>query len=505
MGKPSAEELAERAFDLGVLDERQLQEVWAYFGSHNVEVDQFVQFLVRREFLTNYQVERLVKGERTGFFFGDYKVLYLVGSGTFARVYRAVHRSTAQVVAVKVLRKRYSDNTTHYGQFVREGRLGCSLRHENIVPIFDVFSHEKTHFLVMDFVEGRNLREFVKIRKQIEPAESTRLMIDIVEGMRYAFEHGLTHRDLKMNNVLVSSQRQAKLVDFGLAAVDENLADEALADLPNTRTIDYAALERATGVRKDDTRSDIYFLGCIYYHMLTGKPPLREVRDRVQRLSRNRFLEVKAIRKVDPSVPDSVALVVNKSMNLDPKRRYQSPGNMLVDLEIARKRIGETSGKVRKKAVSGKPQTTASRPSRPRPTDPVVPPEKQPSVMVVESNPQMQDIFRQGLKRAGWRVLLTIDPRRALERFRHEPRGAADCVVFNAQELGESALAAFNRFGEDPKTDYFPAVLLLDENQHDWKDQAQTNDHRIVLPMPITMKKLRATLAKLVAAAASEK
>ena len=75
-----------------------------------------------------------------------------------------------------------------------------------------------------------------------------------------------------MNNVLVSSRGQAKLVDFGLAGIDEAVADDALADMPNTRTIDYAALERATGVRKDDTRSDIYFLGCIFYHMLTAWP-----------------------------------------------------------------------------------------------------------------------------------------------------------------------------------------------------------------------------------------
>ena len=98
MGEPSAEELAQRAFDLGVLDERQLQEVWASFGSRNVASDEFVQFLVGREFLTNYQIERLVKGDRTGFFFGDYKVLYLVGAGTFARVYRAVHRETGKVM-----------------------------------------------------------------------------------------------------------------------------------------------------------------------------------------------------------------------------------------------------------------------------------------------------------------------------------------------------------------------------------------------------------------------
>jgi len=402
------------------------------------------------------------------------------------------------VVAVKVLRKRYSDNSTQYGQFVREGRLGCSLRHPNIVPIYEVYSRAKTHFLVMEFVEGRNLREFVKIRKRIEPAEATRLMADIVQGLRYAFENGLTHRDLKMNNVLVSSRGQAKLVDFGLAAVDETLTDELLIDFPNTRTIDYAALERVTGVRKDDTRSDIYFLGCIYYHMLTGRPPLRETRDRVQRLSRSRFLEVKPIRKADPSIPDSVALVVNKSMMLDPRRRYQSPGNMLNDLEIAARRLAEEPQGGNDQPASGNSQA-AKGPRRDGQNGMAVPSsEGQPSVMIVESNGQMQQVFREGLRRAGYRVLLTIDPGRAHERFRQEVPAVADCVVLNAQEIGHSALETFNRFGEDLKTSFVPAVLLLDETQRKWKQEARTDEHRVVLPMPITMKQLRSTLAKLV-------
>ena len=502
MGRPTAEKVAQRAFDLGLLDDFQLQEAWASFGSHSVSLDDFVQFLVRREYLTNYQVERLVKGEKSGFFFGVYKVLYLVGTGTFARVYRAVHRETGQVVAVKVLRRRFSDKPLQYGQFVREGQLGCSLRHPNIVPIYDVVSKGATHFLVMEFVEGRNLREFVKVRGRIEPAEATRLMSDITSGLLYAFEHGLTHRDLKMSNVLVSSRGRAKLADFGLAAVDENLTDDLIVDLPNTRTIDYAGLERVTGVRKDDTRSDIYFLGCIYYHMLTGRPPLREVRDRVQRLSRSRFLEVKPIRKADSSIPDSVALVVNKSMMLDPRRRYQSPGNMLGDLEIAARRMSEKPRPGQGRPASGNSPAAGGRLSG-EASVAVSPSGQQPSVMIVESNGQMQEVFRDGLKRAGYRVLLTIDPGRAHERFRQEVPAVADCVVLNAQEIGHSALEAFNRFGDDSKTTFVPAVLLLDETQRKWKQEARTAEHRVVLPMPITMKQLRSTLAKLVSSKAS--
>src|SRR5208283_2830930 len=103
-------------------------------------------------------------------------------------------------------------------------------------------------YLVMEFVEGWNLRDLIKIRGKIEPVQATQLTMGMVEGLRYAAEQGLTHRDLKLNNVLVTSSWQPKLVDFGLAAVDENLSDALGDDLPNTRTIDYAALERATAM-----------------------------------------------------------------------------------------------------------------------------------------------------------------------------------------------------------------------------------------------------------------
>ncbi len=99
MGRLTAEHVAERAIDAGLATPRQLQEVWGALGTRSVGVDEFLQALVRRELLTKYQVDRLLKGEKTGYFFGDYKILYLMGTGTFARVFRAAHRETGQVVA----------------------------------------------------------------------------------------------------------------------------------------------------------------------------------------------------------------------------------------------------------------------------------------------------------------------------------------------------------------------------------------------------------------------
>ena len=302
----NAEELLQRALDRELLTERQFQEVWAAVGSRLATLDEVKRQLLRGEYMTSYQLDRVAKGERSGFFYGPYKVLYSVGAGTFARVYRAVHRQTGEIVALKVLRSRFSDPSQpeQAAQFMREGKLGLTLRHPNIVPIYDVASEGRSHWLVMEFVEGWNLRDLVKIRTKLEPLQATRLMKGMVEGLRYASEHGLTHRDLKLTNVLVTSAGEAKLVDFGLAALDEKFADGADDEMSNTRTIDYVGLERASGVRKDDSRSDIYFMGCMFYHMLTGQAPLTETRDRAAHVQA-------AVRERYPhpgSRPDAVAL-----------------------------------------------------------------------------------------------------------------------------------------------------------------------------------------------------
>ncbi len=495
MGHRTADEIAQRAQDVGLLTERQLQEVWGSFRSRNVPPEEFVQALVRRELLTNYQVERLLKGERTGFFFGSYRALYMVGAGTFARVYRAVNPETGQVVALKVLRKRYSDNAVHAGRFVREGRVGCNLRHPNIVPTYEVVSEGKIHFIVMEFIEGWNLREFVRIRKKFDPVEATRLMIGITDGLRYAFEHGMTHRDLKLSNILVSSRGEPKLVDFGLAAMDEALSDDALANLPNTRTVDYAALERATGVRKDDTRSDIFFLGCIYYHLVTGQPPLRETRARIQRLSKQRFLDMVPIQKAAKSLPACVTLVVNRATSLDPSRRYQSPNMMLSDLRIAEKRLAEEPYEDLDVVVDeASSDTTVIRQRAPATASRALDTGR--TVMVVEASAPMQDLFRDTLKRAGYRVLIIADAARAVTRCVQDPT-AADCVVFDAQLIGQAALDSYNQLGEEPESQAVPAILLLGEKQSAWQPQAHIAPHRLVLNMPLNMKQLRATLEQL--------
>ena len=469
----SAEELAQGALDVGVLSEQQLRSAWDEAGSGGAGLDEFRQALVRKGLLTNYQIERLEKGLRDGYFYGDYRVLYAVGSGTFARVFRAAHTKTGKIYAVKVLRNRHSSDPRKAELFRREGELGKSLKHENIVPIHEVVSKPGLHFLVMDFIEGRNLREFYRVRKRFEPVETAKILYGILAGLQYAFGQGVSHRDLKMSNVLISSDGVAKLVDFGLAALDGTAEEGEGVD----RTVEYAALERATGVRKDDIRSDIYFAGSMMYQMLSGVAPLPEGRDRMQKFSRDTFKTISPLLEIAPDTPMPIAMVVGKAMELDPERRFQSPGDMLMELKLAVRRIegAASQGEERRELASQEGFGSDGKPRR---------------LLVIESDLKRQDLLRDLFKRNGYRVLIAADNERGLQRFVHDP-DAAGAALFCAASLGESAVKAFNQFGEDLVTRNKGAVLLLEEAQGAWAESAQTSPHRRVVVMPVKLRALR--------------
>ncbi len=481
-------QLAQRIVELGLVEPLAMERVWSDVGLGNVDCEDLVSALLRNELVTNLQLDRVLKGERTGYFYGQYKILYLIGAGTFARVYRSVHRETGRVAAVKVLRRRHRGEPAQVEQFFREARVGLQLRHPNIVAIHEVESDPRNPFMVMEFVEGQTLRELVQIRKKIEPLTSLRLMHDVANGLAYAATQGVTHRDMKLSNVLVTSQGRAKLVDFGLAALADTSNEEALADCPSARAIDYAALERGTGVRKDDPRSDLYFWGAMLYHILTGHSPLTETRDRLARLNVSRFREVPHINKVDPTIPYNVASIVHKAMEFDPTKRYQNSAEIVQESRIVIQRLeaGDTKNvTITEVTDDGEVIADASIEGANK------------TVMLVESKIEFQDLIRDKLKKRGYRVLVISDPSRALARFQPDEEPPAHCVLFSAPELGANALDAYNQFTSDEHTANIPAILLVDRKQQFIIRNAKTAPNRMMLAMPLKVRELRAALLRL--------
>lgn len=496
MSELTAEQFAQRAVDVGVIDARQMASAWSELGTRNVPLEDMTSLLQRRELLTNWQTERLQEGRRVGFFYGPYKMLYLVGSGTFARVYRAVHRENGEVFAVKVLRQRFSEDLSKSEQFLREASVVIPMRHQNIVRIHEVKSERGRFYMVMDFVEGQNLREFVKVHNKLSVERSLGITTDVACGLDYAFQRGITHRDLKLSNVMLAARGRAMLADFGLAAYEGKLDDDSLANVSNARSIDYGALERATGVRKDDKRSDIFFVGGMFYQMLTGISPLPESRDRMQRMNVSRFQTIKPIIELDSTLPHRIVTIVQKAMTLAVDARYQTPGEMLAELKAAQKTLtgDETS------TSSNDAGNTAG--SAADDTSDVQTEGAGYTVMLVETNAKVQDLLRDRLKKLGYRVLVIGNPERALERFSFER--AADCVLFGTSQLGTEALEAFNRFATAAETKHVSAILLVDAKQMPATKKAHKDEHHVIVSMPLKFGQFRVTLRELVSATATD-
>jgi serine/threonine protein kinase len=474
MANVDAPTLAQRMLKLGLVTEAQLQDGWDDVGQRVTEPEPLLRALERKGFLTPYQSQKLLKGDVDLYFIGGYRILYKIASGSFGRVYRADEPQSGRIVAIKVLRQRWSEDEHAIDLFEREGKLGLTLQHPNIVEVLAVNQDPGTgkYYIVMEFVEGGNLRDFLGIRKKLSAAEALKLIEDAVSGIAHAYSRGVTHRDLKLTNILISTQGTAKLVDFGLAGIFMRKGLELDGGEKVDRTVDYAGLEKRTGVKPGDVRSDIYFLGCVLYEMLTGRSPLLMTRDPRVRMSPQRFDNVAPMRGDEVAAPPSVFQLVERMMSLEPQLRYQTPAQLLEAVRATRQDAENPAG-----GPSVKPTTR--------------------SVFVVEKDERLQDAMRDRFKELGYRVFLAADPARAMDRFRQQP---FDALVLDAGTTGDEGRYIFEHIMNEAERQarLCAGILILSEDQAGWKKQMPARSRVAVLIRPLTLKQVQLKLQHLV-------
>jgi serine/threonine protein kinase len=461
--------MADRTARLTLLRPDQIEEAWQDIAKTDTAAA-FLRLMERKGYLTPFQTQKLQKGETDGFLLGGYRLLYKIASGSFGRVFRAEEPGSGRMVAIKILRKKWSENKHTVELFEREGRVGITLVHPNIVQILAINQDPATkqYYMVLEFIEGGNLRDILKIRKKMEPAEALKLLDECIAGLGFAFSKGLTHRDLKTTNVLLSTGGVAKLVDFGLAdVVDKNARpSKEDEDVDVDRTVDYAGLEKATGAPHGDTRSDIFFMGCIGYQLLTGRSPLEWSRDSRARMDAGRFLNIPPMKPDEVAAPPSVFRVIETMMKLNPNERYQTPAQCLEAIRVARRDLEGGDGKR---------------------TGPF-------TVFVAEKNPQLQDVLRDKLKDKGFKVFIAGDPQRAVERFRQNP---FDALIVNGASTGELGLKAFREIRGDAARQKITLgiVLLLTQEQAEGLGAEFDGESQIaILIHPVKFKELVGTL-----------
>jgi len=488
MSAYSFEGMVQRILAVGVMSPQQIAELRAEIRIKNPTTDILLQNSLRHGWITNYQIERLNSGEDRGFFFGPYKALYVAGAGTFARVFRCVHRETDLVVAVKVLRARFSENIAFVNHFMHEAKLVAELKHPNIVPVYDAGTLGHLHYMAMEFVEGQTLREFLKLRKRVDPKTVVQIGIDACSGLEYALRtKKLSHRDLKLSNIILSSTGHAKLVDFGLASIAQEKTGQNIPFLRNQQSIDYIALEKASGAPRMDERSDLYFLGCVLYHLLCGTSPFLETKDRMKRMDRKRFVDIQPIQNVAPETPGILSALVNKALMPNLEQRYQKAGEMLYDLRNAAKHVESEGGAVAVASLRLGQKT--NRHER-------IQNLKVKTILIVDSNPQTQESLRILMEKLRFKTRCISNPDEVKNIFTENDL-AAQCILFNGQSLGMRAVRAFNDFSQYRGLRDVGAILILDTGQSDWADSVIPLPNRITMTMPITVKEFREVLKQM--------
>jgi tRNA A-37 threonylcarbamoyl transferase component Bud32 len=492
-----AASLLDHAILLGLITPEQARS--ARTEAEDGGLDTICRVLLRKGYLTSWQLERVKKGDSAGFFFGGCKVLFHLAEGTFARVYRGMRADTGSPVAVKVLRKRFGNDPESVRRFNKEAEEGMKLRHPNIVLILDHGEQDRQHYMLMEYVEGSNLRDLLKIRQRIDPAGALPMMIGLAQGLKYSIDQGVTHRDIKGSNILVSTNGVAKLVDFGLATIE---GDGKKGASVNPRTVDYSALERTCGSEKGDPRSDIFFLGCVFYQMLTGQPAMAETetKDMLAKMLKRSFGAIKPLSDQRYAPDAELCRIVEKMMKVELKARYQTVDEVIADLEAYEARRSPSYHAPESDELSFDDESVflhsirgdAGKPAHGAKAEAVAPK----NVLCVESQGEIQEAFRKTLSKMGYRVFLVGDPERAAERYREQP---PDAVIFDADGLGPEAVQAFLDMHDKAHEDghALAALVLLGPRQSTLKDKLPTDDRLVVLSKPLKMKQVQDAITQL--------
>jgi serine/threonine-protein kinase len=275
------------------------------------------------------------KGPRRTFRIGKYKVLRHIATGGMGAIYKAYDTENQREVALKVLTREMAAKPAMVERFKREARNAGQLHHENIVALYELDEANGTYFIAMEFVDGIDLHEYILRKKVLDPDEARQIMVQASQALEHAHQHGIVHRDIKPSNFLLrrdKGQLLVKLTDLGLsrqtAAVDEFRVTRAGTTVG---TVDYISPEQARDSAAADIRSDLYSLGCTWYHMLAGRAPFAEG-GLAERLHNHLHKEPEDVRHFNPRVSEASWAILSRLLAKDPADRYQTPAELLADL-----------------------------------------------------------------------------------------------------------------------------------------------------------------------------
>ena len=264
---------------------------------------------------------------------GRYEIREIIGVGGMAVVYKAYDNIDDRIVAVKILKEEFLANEEFRRRFKNESKAIAVLSHMNIVKVFDVSYGDRLQYIVMEYVEGITLKEYIQQQGVVNHREAVFFVMQVLRALQHAHDKGIVHRDIKPQNILLLENGVIKVTDFGIArffaSETRTMTDSAIG------SVHYISPEQARGDVTND-KADIYSVGVMLYEMLTGKLPFESdntVSVAIMQLQKDPVMP----REINPQIPIGVEQIIIKAMQKNPYDRYQSAAEMLLDLEEFRR------------------------------------------------------------------------------------------------------------------------------------------------------------------------
>lgn len=339
----SISELLKSLSDSGLLSEDQLKGIHDSVSNSRQfkSADEFARELVRQHHLTKLQAAAVLQGKTKNLLFGDYVVLEKLGSGGMGQVFKARHRPTSKLVALKVLSADAVKNRRLVERFKKEAKAVARLKHPNIVRAYEAGKINRIRYLVMEFVDGENMLDRVKRKGQLSVDETVSCILQAARGLEYAHQKGIIHRDIKPSNFMRDRKGRVKILDMGLARVDdgEDEDDAMRLTIPGQMlgTARFMAPEQIEDARKSDIRSDVYSLGCTMYFLLRGKAPYSG-ETVAHTLMAHVSAPIPELCRKRSDVPQWLGDVFNKMLAKKPAERFQTMNELVEDIQ---KHLGE--------------------------------------------------------------------------------------------------------------------------------------------------------------------
>jgi len=302
------------------------------------------KYLINRSIISRLQAELLLSKDHQRYFIDNYKLIEIVGSGGMGRVYVGKEKGSRWKVALKVLSEHHRRDMGIVARFQIEAQIGLKLKHPNILRTRELASTEdhlgKMHYVVMDFVRGITLGEWLEQNGPMPPDQACDIAMQTALGLEYMHQQRILHRDIKPSNLLISEAGQVKILDFGLAHVDDDDEEFSMAMIFGHEcmgTPDYISPEQSIDSYDVDERADIYSLGCSLYQAIAGQTPF-PYETTGEKLRGHRQQRPKRLREIRPDVDPQIDAIVHKMLAKKPTNRMSSAGEVAKYLQQHAKR-----------------------------------------------------------------------------------------------------------------------------------------------------------------------